>query len=84
MQTTATQYLSCAETAKLVWTEYDSAVEWCAKRGLRGDVGNPLPPLLSASVAELIQDDVDAFMRRVADTAYGLAMEQHHRGGENE
>ena len=56
-------------------SEYDSAAEWCARRGIAGSTGDPLPAGLSASVADAINADADAFRERVRETAYGLAME---------
>lgn len=59
------------------WIEYDAAAEWCAKRGLKGKAGDPLPGLMSAEAVNLINDDPEAFETRVRDTAYALAMESH-------
>jgi hypothetical protein len=56
------------------WETYDAVAEWCAKRGLKGNVGDPLPNLLSGDVAALINADPEAFARRVRMTAYALAM----------
>ena len=56
-------------------SEYDSAAEWCARRGIAGSTGDPLPDGLSASVADAINADADAFRERVRETAYGLALE---------
>lgn len=58
------------------WATYDAVAEWCARRGLKGAIGDPLPNLLSASVAKLINDDPEAFEERVRLTAYALAMER--------
>lgn len=60
------------------WGEYDSAAEWCARRGLKGADGDPLPPMLSADCLALINDDPEAFGERVRATAYALAMEATH------
>lgn len=57
------------------WIEYDAAAEWCARRGFSGNVGSPLPPLLSRSRKRRIDYDPDAFAQRVRATAYALAME---------
>jgi hypothetical protein len=57
-----------------VWTEYDAAADWCAKRGLRGVVGDPLPELISQEVATLIDADPEAFEEHVRMTAYANAM----------
>jgi len=64
-------------TDRLAWEEYDDAAKWCAKRGYSGDVGSPLPPMLSWRTFQLIQADPEAFAERVKATAYALAMEQH-------
>lgn len=61
----------------LNWQIYDSCAEWCAKRGLKGNIGDPLPNLLSREVERLINDDPEAFAERVRQTAYALAMEKH-------
>ena len=57
------------------WIEYDFAAEWCAKRGLKGAPGDPLPMLMGAAAVQLINDDPEAFADRVRLTAYALAME---------
>lgn len=64
-----------------VWLEYDSAAEWCAKRGLRGVVGDSLPNLMSGAAVDLINADPEAFEERVRFTAYALAMERHDKYG---
>ncbi len=56
------------------WIEYDSAAEWCARRGLKGNIGDPLPNLMSGAAVALINEDPDAFADRVRLTAYALAM----------
>ena len=58
-----------------LWSEYDSAAEWCARHGLKGVTGDPLPPLLSAAVSDAIDYDPEAFERRVREFAYAIAME---------
>lgn len=55
--------------------EYDAAARWCAVRGFSGAPGDSLPEGLSVSCSHAIDNDPDAFMERVADTAYGLAMD---------
>lgn len=62
-----------------VWAEYDSAAEWCAKRGHSGDVGSPLPEGISSQCCALIETDPESFARHVKATAYALAMEENHR-----
>ena len=54
--------------------EYESAAEWCAKRGIQGADGDPLPALLSADAWESINTDTSAFRARVADYAYAIHM----------
>lgn len=56
------------------WRTYDSCAEWCAKRGLQGKDGDPLPQNISGEVQEMINADVEAFQQRVRDTAYALSM----------
>lgn len=56
-----------------VWSEYDSAAEWCAKRGIRGNVGDRLPLNLSGLCLNLIAEDPEAFAERIRATAYALA-----------
>lgn len=58
------------------WAVYDSAAEWCAKRGIAGKVGDPLPNLLSSDVFVLIDDDPEAFQRRVRECRYAIEMEK--------
>lgn len=57
--------------------EYDSAAEWCAQRGLKGKPGDLLPPFLSVDCFEAIKEDEDAFMIRVRECAYAIAMNRH-------
>lgn len=57
------------------WAEYDSAADWCAKRGLQGAAGDPLPENLSAVVFAAINEDPEAFARRVREAAYAIARE---------
>ena len=58
-----------------IWYAYDSCAEWCARRGLRGLIGDPLPNLLDSRVVALINEDPEAFRIRVAQCAYALAMD---------
>lgn len=60
---------------KRAWHEYDDAAEWCARRGVKGSVGDLLPALMSAECAALIDDDTEAFAERVRGFAYAHAME---------
>ena len=64
------------QTIARKWNEYDSAAEWCAKRGLKGTIGDPLPNLLSVAVSDEIDADTEAFERRVRECAYALACEK--------
>ncbi len=61
-----------------LWAEYDSAAEWCAKRGLTGDIGDSLPIGTSHTVVLEINYDIEAFKKRVNEFAYALAMEKHN------
>jgi len=61
-----------------MWAEYDSAAEWCAKRGLKGNEGDRLPTGLSDAVLSEINDHPEAFAERIRATAYALAMEKHN------
>lgn len=58
------------------WVEYDGAAMDLARRGLKGEIGDPLPNLMSAEAVELINADPEAFARRVRESAYALAMER--------
>jgi hypothetical protein len=57
------------------WKAYDAAASWCAKRGSKGAIGDPLPNLMSNGTVALINADPEAFAARVRMTAYALAME---------
>jgi hypothetical protein len=59
---------------KVAWTEYDYAAKVLASQGHGGALGDPLPDGLSPRCCELIDEDPEAFQRRVRETAYGLAM----------
>ena len=54
--------------------EYDWAAEDMAKKGLRGNIGDPLPNFISADVMDAINNDPEAFQQRVRECAYALAM----------
>ena len=58
------------------WREYDAAAEELARKGLTGEIGDPLPNLMSRETVEVINADPEAFKRRVREMAYGLAMEK--------
>jgi hypothetical protein len=61
-------------TVRQLLESYDACAEWCAKRGLKGAIGDPLPDLLSKEVLDFINEDPEAFEERVRQTAYALAM----------
>ncbi len=63
------------------WSEYDSAAEWCAKRGIIGRIGDRLPENLSRECYDLINDDFEAFQKRIRESAYALAMNKTLREG---
>lgn len=57
--------------------EYDAAAEWCAKRGLKGSIGDALPLNMDSDGALCcINADPEAFQERVRQFAYALAMEK--------
>jgi hypothetical protein len=57
-----------------VWDEYDRAAMDMAKRGLKGQIGDPLPNLMSAECVDLINEDVEAFQLRIRQSAYAYAI----------
>lgn len=57
-----------------LWKAYDAAADWCARRGLKGKVGDPLPNLMSGDVVKAINADPEAFEERVRLSAYARAM----------
>lgn len=56
--------------------EYDSAARWCAIRGIKGELGDKLPELMSPECLEAINYDPEAFQERVRQFAYARAMER--------
>lgn len=52
------------------WLEYDAAADWCAARGIRGTIKDPLPENLSNRAMELINIDPEAFEDRARAMAY--------------
>jgi len=56
------------------WLEYDAAADWCAARGVKGCIKDPLPENLSNRAMELINIDPEAFERRVREHAYFRSM----------
>lgn len=54
--------------------EWMSAAEWCARRGLTGEPGCPLPNLMSATVAREINEYPEEFAEDVRLCAYAIAM----------
>ena len=59
-----------------VWSEYDSAAQWCAQRGLKGTLGDRLPFAMSGECLNEINQDPEAFQRRVKECAFALAMKK--------
>jgi len=58
--------------------EYSAAAEWCARRGLKGRLGDPLPCNMgSPGAVDYIDADPEAFEDEVRRCAYMLAMEKH-------
>lgn len=58
--------------------EYDAAAQWCATRGIKGNVGDTLPPNMATDGAlRFIQADPEAFQERIRQCAYALAMNRH-------
>ena len=55
------------------WEEYDSAARWCAERGHTGELGSPLPNLVSTSCMRRINYDPDKFSERVSEWRYMLS-----------
>lgn len=58
------------------WTEYENACDDMARRGLKGEPGDPLPELMSAAVVAEITEHNDEFQTRVRACAYAQAMER--------
>ncbi|MDE2097585.1 MAG: hypothetical protein KGL39_10090 [Patescibacteria group bacterium] len=65
------QYISNLGAA--AWSEYDSAAEWCAKRGIKGELGDKLPANMTPAAVQMINNDIEAFQERVRLSAYALA-----------
>ena len=59
---------------KNTFSEYDFAADWCAQRGIKGDDGDRLPSLISSAALTEINADIEAFQRRVRESAYANAM----------
>ena len=49
------------------WQEFDSAARWLAKRGYRGEIGEPLPEFISARLARYINEYPEGFANRFSD-----------------
>jgi hypothetical protein len=62
------------QTESDAWMEYDLVANDLARRGKKGEIGDPLPNLISSACDKLIQDDPEAFKERVRMSAYALAM----------
>lgn len=56
------------------WFEYDNAALDMARKGLAGHCGHPLPANMTPEAVSLINDDPEAFQRRVRQSAYALTM----------
>lgn len=56
------------------WLEYDAASDWCAARGIKGTIKDPLPENLSDRAMEMINIDPEAFEARVREHAYMRSM----------
>jgi len=67
----------CCGVPDRAWVEYDQAADWCAARGSKGEIGDPLPDLLSVEAHHLINADPEAFADRVRSCAYARAMNAH-------
>ena len=73
-------YILTEETAAIhqtesdAWMEFDLVANDLARRGKKGEIGDPLPNLISSACDKLIQDDPEAFKERVRMSAYALAM----------
>lgn len=64
--------------AAVIWQEYDWTAQWVAERPQCGDggPGTTLPRMLSGACKVLIDQDPEAFAKRVRDTRYMLAMQR--------
>lgn len=54
--------------------DWERAAEWCAERGLKGVVGDPLPEGISVAAWDAISAAPEAFAETVARYAYARAM----------
>jgi hypothetical protein len=78
-----TQSKPTSELPLELCAEYDSAAEWCALRGIKGDWGDPLPPAMAADGAlKYINADPEAFQQRVKQFAYAITMTGGWRVGD--
>jgi hypothetical protein len=55
-------------------TEYMRAADDLARKGLKGEIGDPLPLNMSPLAVEMINDDPEEFQREVRLAAYAQAM----------
>ena len=60
--------------------EWQSAARWCAVRGLKGEHGDPLPPMLSVHVKLEIDEYPESFQNEIRGVQYAIAMEQRTSG----
>lgn len=57
-----------------MWEEYDMCAEWCTKRALKGEIGDPLPGNIGGDTAREISNNPEEFKERVRQTAYAICM----------
>lgn len=55
------------------WREYDIVATMCARLGIKGQLGDRLPDGIGTDTMQLIDDNPEAFERRVRDCAYERA-----------
>lgn len=72
--------LTKEQESKLAWSEYDYAANWCALRNIEGKEGDPLPANISSRCLALINEDIEAFQKRVNLFAYAIAMKDIPEG----
>ncbi len=60
----------------IMWHEYDNAARDLARKGLKGDIGDPLPLNMCKAACDLIDADPEAFQKRVRAFAYGESMDR--------
>lgn len=75
---TGREFVTLREVER-AWDEYDSCAAWCAKRGLLGKDGDPLPSMISHDVIDLVANDTEAFTELVRAYAYAQARESSEK-----